>query len=156
MDDVVSSYKKIKTFFDTEYLPKTRATLGASHFPDGLAFYQDRVNHYTTTKLSYEEVYQLGLKEVERIQAEMMAILKELKYKGTMREFIQFLRTNPKFYVTTGDQVVEGGIMDRKEIRGAASNALRKIAPTTLWCCTCAGIPRPHLHGGSILRRKHS
>jgi len=75
-DDVVTSYKKIKTFFDTEYLPKTRTTLGASHFPDGLAFYQDRVAHYTTTTLSYEEIYQLGLKEVARIQLEMLEVLK--------------------------------------------------------------------------------
>ena len=61
-EDVVTSYKKIKIFFDSEYLPKTRTTLGASHFPDGLAFYQDRVKHYTTTTLSYEQIYQLGLK----------------------------------------------------------------------------------------------
>lgn len=106
-EDVVSGYKKIKTFFDTEYLPKTRTTLGASHFPDGLAFYQDRVNHYTTTTLSYEEIYKLGLKEVDRIQAEMMEVLKGLKFKGSLRDFIQMLRTNPKFYVTTGDQLLK-------------------------------------------------
>lgn len=107
MDEVVASYKKIKQFFDREYLPKTRTSLGASHFPDGLAFYQDRVNHYTTTQLSYEEVYQLGLKEVDRIQSEMMAILREVKFKGNLREFIQYLRTNPQFYVTSGDQLLK-------------------------------------------------
>ncbi|MFN2441015.1 MAG: DUF885 family protein, partial [Chitinophagaceae bacterium] len=73
--DVIGSYKKIQAFFDNEYLPKTRTTLGASHFPDGKAFYEDRVRHYTTTNLSSEEVYLVGLKEVERIKAEMDKVM---------------------------------------------------------------------------------
>ena len=107
MEDAVRGYKSIQLFFDTEYLPKTRTTVGVSHFPDGLAYYQDRANHYTTTTLSYEEIYQLGLKEVARIQAEMMDILKEVKFKGSLRDFIAFLRTDPRFYVTTGDQLLK-------------------------------------------------
>jgi len=107
MEDVVKGYKSIQLFFDKEYLPKTRTTLGVSHFPDGLAYYQDRANHYTTTTLSYEEIYQLGLKEVDRIQAEMMDVLKEVKFKGSLRQFITFLRTDPRFYVTSGDQLLK-------------------------------------------------
>lgn len=103
----IEGYRKIKVFFDKEYLPKTRTSTGVSHFPDGLAYYQERVHHYTTTDLSYDEVYQLGLKEVARIKNEMLAILKELNYKGTLREFITYLRIDPRFYAPTAEQLLK-------------------------------------------------
>src|SRR5258705_1180848 len=97
-EDVIESYRQIKIFFDNEYLPKTRTTIGVSNFPNGLAFYQERVQHYTTTDLSYEDVYQLGLKEVDRIKRLMQDVLKEANFNGTLQEFISYLRTEPKFY----------------------------------------------------------
>jgi uncharacterized protein (DUF885 family) len=103
----IEGFRKIKSFFDHEYLPKTRTTIGVSNFPDGLAFYQDRVHHYTTTDLSYEEVYQLGLQEVARIKKEMQDILKEVNFIGTMQEFITWLRTDSRFYATTPEQLLK-------------------------------------------------
>jgi uncharacterized protein (DUF885 family) len=103
----VQSFKKIKVFFDKEYLPKTRTTIGVSNFPNGLAYYQEMVHHYTTTNMSYEEVYQLGLSEVARIRKEMDAVLKELNFKGSMQDFIKYLRTDPKFYVTSPEQLLK-------------------------------------------------
>ncbi|HEX7846381.1 MAG TPA: DUF885 domain-containing protein [Chitinophagaceae bacterium] len=103
----IAGFGALKTFFDKEYLPKTRKTIGASNFPDGLAYYQDRTKHYTTTDLSYEDVYQIGLKEVARIKEEMMAVLKGVNFKGTLQEFITYLRTDPKFYVTTPEQLLK-------------------------------------------------
>lgn len=90
-----------------EYLPKTRTTIGASNFPDGLAYYQERVHHYTTTDLSYEEIYQLGLQEVARIKKEMLDVMKEVNFTGTLQEFINFLRTDPKFYAPTAEQLLK-------------------------------------------------
>ncbi|MDP4264303.1 MAG: DUF885 domain-containing protein [Bacteroidota bacterium] len=117
-NDVIESYKRIKTFFDTEYLPKTRTTIGVSHFPNGLAYYEDRVHHYTTTDISYEEVYQLGLKEVERIKKEMLDVLKEVNFTGTLQEFIAYLRTDPKFYATTPEQLLKEASYIAKQIDG--------------------------------------
>lgn len=114
----ISGFRTLKTFFDKEYLPKTRTTIGASHFPNGLAFYQDRVHHYTTTDLTYEEIYQLGLKEVARIRKEMEEVLKEVKFKGTMKEFIAFLRTDPKFYATTPEQLLKEASFIAKKADG--------------------------------------
>jgi uncharacterized protein (DUF885 family) len=93
----IEGFKMIKTFFDTEYLPRTRTTIGVSDFPDGLAYYQDRVHHYTTTDISYEEIYQLGLREVARIKNEMLQVKKEANFTGTLQEFIAYLRSNPNF-----------------------------------------------------------
>ncbi|MEI9810872.1 MAG: DUF885 domain-containing protein [Bacteroidota bacterium] len=78
-----------------------------SNFPDGLAYYQERTHHYTTTDLSYEEVYQLGLQEVARIKKEMLDVLKEANFKGTLKEFIAYLRTDPKFYAPTAEQLLK-------------------------------------------------
>jgi uncharacterized protein (DUF885 family) len=103
----VEGFKKIKLFFDTEYLPKTRTSIGVSNFPNGLAYYQDRVHHYTTTNMSYEEVYQLGLKEVARIKDEMNAVMKEASFTGTLQAFIAYLRSDPTFYAPSAEQLLK-------------------------------------------------
>ena len=70
--NVTPQFKRIKTFFETEYLPKTRTTLGASDTPNGAAYYQNRINFYTTsTQYTADDIHQIGLKEVARIKAEM-------------------------------------------------------------------------------------
>ncbi len=103
----IAGFQTLKTFFGKEYLPKTRTTIGASHFPDGLAYYQDRARHFTTTDLTYEEIYEIGLKEVARIKQEMLDVLKEVKFSGTLQEFITYLRNEAKFYATTAEQLLK-------------------------------------------------
>jgi uncharacterized protein (DUF885 family) len=125
--DVTSSYRKIKEFFDNEYLPKTRTSLGASHFPNGKAFYEDRVRHYTTTNLSSEEVYQIGLKEVERIKAEMDKVMQEVNFKGSFKEFILFLRTDPKFYPKTTEELLKEASYIAKKLDGKLPSLFGKL-----------------------------
>lgn len=126
-DDAIGSFRRIKTFFDSEYLPKTRTTIGVSNFPNGLAYYQERVQHYTTTDLSYEDVYQLGLKEVERIKKQMLEVLKEVNFTGTLQEFITYLRTDPKFYATTPEQLLKEASYIAKQIDGKLPQFFGKL-----------------------------
>lgn len=123
----IEGYKKIKLFFDKEYLPKTRTTIGVSNFPDGLAYYQDRVHHYTTTDLSYEDVYQLGLQEVARIKNEMLGVMKEAKFKGSLQQFISYLRTDPKFYATTAEQLLKEASYIAKKADGMLPQFFGKL-----------------------------
>jgi len=116
--DVISSYRKIKTFFETEYLPKTRAEVGASIWPEGAAYYEDRVRHYTTTSLTSEEIYNIGLSEVERIQNEMNKVMKQVEFNGTFKEFINFLRTDPKFYPKSAAELLKEASYIAKQIDG--------------------------------------
>ncbi|MES3018117.1 MAG: DUF885 domain-containing protein [Bacteroidota bacterium] len=116
--DVISSYRKIKVFFESEYLPKTRAAVGASVLPDGAAYYEDRVRHYTTTSLSSEEIYNIGLAEVDRIQTEMNKVMAQVGFKGTFKEFINYLRTDPKFYPKTSDELLKEASYIAKQIDG--------------------------------------
>lgn len=100
--NVTPQFKRIKNFFETEYLPKTRTTLGASEMPNGDAFYQNRINFYTTsTQYTADDIHQIGLKEVARIKAEMEKIIKDLNFKGSFADFLQFLRTDKQFYAKT-------------------------------------------------------
>ena len=100
--DVIPQFKRIKTFFETEYLPKTRTTLGVSEIPNGKAYYQNRINFYTTsTQYSAEDIHQIGLSEVARIKTEMQQIIDALGFKGSFADFLQFLRTDEQFYAKT-------------------------------------------------------
>jgi uncharacterized protein (DUF885 family) len=104
---VVPEFKRIKTFFETEYLPKTRTTLGVSETPNGAAYYQNRINFYTTsTQYTADDIHQIGLKEVARIKAEMQKIIKELNFKGSFADFFNFLRTDKQFYATSPKEIL--------------------------------------------------
>lgn len=105
--NVIPQFKRIKTFFETEYLPTTRTTLGVSETPEGRAYYQDRINFYTTsTKYTAEDIHQIGLKEVARIKAEMQKIIKEVNFKGSFADFLKFLRTDSQFYAKTPKELL--------------------------------------------------
>ena len=105
--NVIPQFKRIKTFFETEYLPNTKTSLGVSEGPQGMAYYQNRLNYYTTLNLSAQEIHEIGLEEVSRINSEMKAIVQEVNYEGNLEEFITFLRTDPQFYATSGEELLK-------------------------------------------------
>ena len=126
-ESVVRGFRDIKTFFDKEYLPGARTTIGTSNFPNGLAYYRELVKIYTTTPVSYEEVYQVGLKEVERINTEMREVLKKVNFKGTLAEFINMLRTDPKFYATSAEQLLKEASFIAKKADGLLPRYFGKL-----------------------------
>jgi len=103
---VVPSFKRVKTFFETEYLPKTRTSLGISDTPNGKAYYQNRINYYTTLDITADEVHNKGLSEVARIKSEMQKIIEEVNFEGSFADFLQFLRTDKQFYATSPEQLL--------------------------------------------------
>ena len=94
-------------FLANEYVPKTRTDIAATDLPNGHAFYANRVKHYTTLDLSAEEIHEIGLAEVARIRAEMQEVIDEVGFNGSFAEFIHFLRTDPQFYVETGEELLK-------------------------------------------------
>ncbi|HVK98120.1 MAG TPA: DUF885 domain-containing protein, partial [Flavisolibacter sp.] len=126
-NNIIPSFKKLDDFFQKEYMPKARTTLGAAHFPDGKKYYEDRVRHYTTTNLSSEEVYNIGLKEVARIRGEMDAVLKQVEFKGSFKEFIVYLRTDPKFYPKTADELLKEAAYISKKVDGKLPSLFGKL-----------------------------
>jgi uncharacterized protein (DUF885 family) len=111
----VPAYDRLLAFLRSEYFPKARTTLGASELPDGRAFYRSEVRDFTTTDLTPAEIHQIGLREVARIRADMEATMRSTGFKGSLAEFMTFLRTDPQFYAKTP-----------KELMAAASYVVMK------------------------------
>ena len=126
-NSVIPQFKRIKTFFEDEYLPKTRTSIGVSETPGGEAYYQNRINFYTTsTFYSAEDIHQIGLKEVARIKAEMREIIKEVKFKGNFSAFLKFLRTDKQFYAKTPKEL----LMFARDIAKRADEQLPRFFKT--------------------------
>lgn len=88
---------------------------GVWKLPDGGSFYQARLQHYTTTDLTADEIHALGLAEVDRIKAEMQVILDNLETDKSLRAFFDHLRSDPSFVYANND---EGRENYMKEARG--------------------------------------
>jgi uncharacterized protein (DUF885 family) len=102
---VVPAYRRFQAVFRDEYLPATRQSVGLWDTPDGREHYAFLARHHTTTALTPAEIHAIGLKEVARNRAEMQAVMDEVGFKGSLTEFFQHLRTDPKFYYRTGEEL---------------------------------------------------
>ena len=127
MEGAVAGYRDLLDFFDNEYLPHTRTTLGAYDLPNGRAYYQYKIHEFTTTSLTPDQIHEIGLKEVERISAEMNEVMKQAGFKGTTAEFIQFLRTDPQFYAKTPYELLARASYIAKKIDGKLPSLFGKL-----------------------------
>jgi uncharacterized protein (DUF885 family) len=107
MQSVVPGYQAFSTFMAKEYVPACRKSIGASELPDGKAYYAYCVRHYTTLNLTPQQVHDTGLAEVKRIRGEMDAVIAQSGFKGSFTEFLEFMRTDPRFYVDTPEALLE-------------------------------------------------
>lgn len=117
-DEVIPAYGRFLLFFNGEYKPVARETLGASALPDGDAYYRYLVRYYTTLDITPEEVHEIGLAEVARIRGEMEDIIKRVGFEGSFAEFLDFLRTDPQFYAKTPDELLKDAAWLAKTIDG--------------------------------------
>lgn len=97
-DYVIPAYQKLLLFFENSYLPASRNTIGISHIPNGKTYYEFAAKRFTTTNLTPLEIHNIGLAEVARIRNEMQLVMDQVKWKGSFKEFLDDLRSNPKFY----------------------------------------------------------
>lgn len=94
---IIPTYKRLGDFLQNEYLSKARTTSGYSAMPGGAEWYAYLVRQQTTTNKTPEEVYQTGLKEVSRIKSEMDSIKNLVGFKGDLRAFFEYMKTDKKF-----------------------------------------------------------
>lgn len=103
---IVPAYRKLQTYFNNDYLPKTRTGVAVADLPGGKAYYDFLAGFYTTTGLSADEIHAIGLKEVARIHAQMEQVKTEAGFQGTLPEFFTFLRTDPRFFEKTPEALL--------------------------------------------------
>ena len=94
-------------FMEKEYLPKAAKSLAAADLPDGKRYYSFLVRRHTTTTMTPDQIHDLGQSEVKRIRARMQTVMEQTGFKGTLPEFIAYLRKDPKFYATSRQQLLE-------------------------------------------------
>ena len=113
---VIPAFRRLDQFFAKDFLPKLRETDGVWDTTDGGAYYQNRIRYHTTTSLTADEIHEIGLKEVARIRGEMDQIIAQVGFKGSFQDFVTYLRTDPKFYYKTGDELFQAYLAVSKRI----------------------------------------
>jgi uncharacterized protein (DUF885 family) len=113
---VVPAYERLNDYVVRDYLPHCRETVGIWDTPGGDDWYQKRIEWYTTTKLTADEIHEIGLREVARIRAEMDKVIAQTGFKGSFAEFLQFLRTEPRFRHTDPQQLLRAYMAMAKRI----------------------------------------
>jgi len=104
--DVIPAYKTFAVFLRTEYAPEGRTTLAVTSLPDGEKRYQNDIYARTTTHMTPDEIHQLGLREIDRIQAEMTVIAKKEGF-ADLASFRASLKTNSKYIPTSAEQILD-------------------------------------------------
>jgi uncharacterized protein (DUF885 family) len=117
-EEVVPAYRKFLEFMTRDYMPKARATVGAGDLPGGKEYYAYLVRHFTTVDRSPDQVHALGLAEVARIHGEMEQVIKKTGFTGSFADFLKFLRTDPRFYAKTPEELLEHASRIAKRIDG--------------------------------------
>jgi uncharacterized protein (DUF885 family) len=104
--DVLPAYRKFADFVRTDYAPQGRTTLAVTSLPDGEKRYQNDIYGRTTTHLTADEIHQIGLREIDRIQAEMTVITKKQGF-ADLAAFRASLKNNPKYIPTSAEQILD-------------------------------------------------
>jgi uncharacterized protein (DUF885 family) len=104
--DVIPAYRTFAAFVRTEYAPQGRTALAVTSLPDGEKRYQNDIYGRTTTRMTAEEIHQLGLREIERIEGEMTAIAKKEGFSD-LASFRASLIKNPKYIPTSAEQILD-------------------------------------------------
>ncbi|WP_260609782.1 DUF885 family protein [Sphingomonas sp. IC081] len=118
---VVPAHAKLLAFMRGEYEKQARKTLAAYALPDGKAYYQSKISEFVTLDKSPEEIHQIGLSEMARIRSQMNEVMQQVGFKGDLKAFLHFLRTDPQFYPKTPNELLYRAAWIAKTFDGKAS-----------------------------------
>jgi uncharacterized protein (DUF885 family) len=166
---VKAEQAKLLAFLQTDYLPHARASLAVRSLPNGEAYYRWAVRHHTTTDMTPDQIHALGEREVARIRAEMAQAIKDAGFKGSFQDFQHVLRTDPQFYVTTREALLEKNAYFNKRVDDALPKefgrlprlpfAVREIPRESEESATTAyyeeGAPAIGVAGGFMVNTSH-
>jgi len=127
MQAVVPAYRKFLEFMTREYLPGCRTTLSATSLPKGTEYYHFQIQRFTTLEMTPDEIHQLGLAEVAKIRGEMEAIIGRLGYRGSFAEFLRFLRTDPRFYPKSAEELLKEASWIAKRMDGKLPSLIKTL-----------------------------
>jgi uncharacterized protein (DUF885 family) len=118
---IIPAHRTLLAFLRTQYLPGLTKELGASHYPDGAAYYRSRIRAFTTLDMTPDTIHALGLAEIAKIRAEMEQAKKDAKFDGDLPAFLKFLRTDPQFAPKTADELMKEAAWHAKRFDAMAA-----------------------------------
>jgi uncharacterized protein (DUF885 family) len=124
---VVPAFRRLHDYLVSTYIPACRESIAASALPSGAEAYAFHIRWQTTTKLTAAQIHEIGLSEVRRIRAEMDALIASSGFKGSFKEFSDFLRTDPQFYFDKADDLVNAYRVITKKIDPALAHEFGKL-----------------------------
>jgi prolyl oligopeptidase len=105
--DIIPAYWRLLAFVEDEYLPYCRETIGLGALPNGDRRYRALASHHTTLRLDPLEIHEIGLKEVERIRKEMEGVQTRIGFAGSLTQFLDHMRNDPKHRATSAEQLLQ-------------------------------------------------
>ncbi|UOF14350.1 DUF885 family protein [Lysobacter capsici] len=121
-ESVLPAYRKLLAFMQNEYMQQARTTLAAEVMPGGKELYRAKIREFTTLDLSPAEIHKIGVEEVAKIRAQMDETIVKTGFKGSFPEFLHYLRTDPKFYPKTGEELLMRASWLAKRVDGEIGN----------------------------------
>ena len=131
-EDIYPSYKRLRDYLANDYLKDAREGVGLKYMKGGDKLYGYLIEQTTTLPLTADEVHNLGLSEVKRILTEMESIKTEVGFKGTLTEFFNYLRTDPKFKMPTREALTQGYYDIGKKVDAVISTQFKVLPKTPL------------------------
>ncbi len=108
MNTIVPAYQRVSNFLGDEYIAAARDTVGLYAQPNGSDWYAYMVRLRTTTDMSPDEIHQIGLDEVARIQDEMRGVMKQVGFEGDLKDFFEFVNTDDQFFYDEAEELIQG------------------------------------------------
>ena len=105
---IIPAYQRISNYLGDDYLSSARETVGLYAQPNGEDWYAFMVRLRTTTDMTPDEIHQIGLDEVARIHGEMQTVMDEVGFEGDLKEFFEFVNTDPQLFFDEPEQLIQG------------------------------------------------
>jgi uncharacterized protein (DUF885 family) len=131
-DGIYPAYTRLRDFLKADYLPVAREGMGLMHMKGGAKLYDYLIESTTTLPMTADEIHTLGLSEVTRIKTGMEAIRKEVGFNGTLPEFFDHLRNDPKFKLDSREALTKGYYDIGKTVDGVISSQFKYLPKAPL------------------------
>ncbi|PLK25626.1 DUF885 family protein [Novosphingobium sp. TH158] len=132
LNEVYPAYRRLRNFLANEYLPAARTQPGISAMKGGAGLYRKLIKVHTSLSLDPEEVHRLGLGEVARIQREMEDVKVRLGNSGSLRQFFDVLRTDPRYHPKSREELAKGFALIARTVDAQIPHYFYKVPRTRL------------------------
>lgn len=120
-DQVQPAYAALLKYWANEYVAHARTSIAAADLPNGKAYYQAQIREYTTLDMTPQQIHRIGLAEVAQLHAKMLNTMRQTGFRGDFPAFLNYLRTDPKFYAKTPQELLNNAAWIAKTFDGKAA-----------------------------------